>query len=128
MTVSLSTNNGLTFNPASLIVTTANLANNVFGGTTNAYTSIGLGSYSGTSGSLSLYSQDFQLGSLVAPSAGEYLVSIQLQERVGVSPFSQTALSAITIDAAASPVPEPSTVFLLMTGLGAIGLARFRRT
>jgi PEP-CTERM motif-containing protein len=128
MAVSLSTNNGLTFNPANLIVTTANLANNVFGGTTNAYTSIGSGSYSGTSGSLSLYSQDFLLNSLVAASAGEYLVSIKLQEKSGSSPSSQTALSAITIDAAASAVPEPATVFLLMTGLGAIGLARFRRT
>jgi hypothetical protein len=51
-----------------------------------------------------------------------YLVSVGVMElggKIGAS----TGLSAITVDT----VPEPSTIMLFLTGLGALGLARFRR-
>jgi hypothetical protein len=51
-----------------------------------------------------------------------YLVSVTVSE-VGSSPGESAALSAITVDT----TPEPSTVFMLLTGLGAIGFAGFRR-
>jgi len=87
--------------------------------TGNSYTSV-KGTYSSsTSGTLSLYAQDFQL----AAFAGEYLVSMGITELSGVSGLSQTALSAITVN----QVPEPSTVFLFLTGIGVLGFARFRR-
>ena len=53
-----------------------------------------------------------------------YLVSVTVLE-VGSSPGESAALSAMTVDTAATP--EPSTVFMLLTGLGAIGFAGFRR-
>jgi len=86
---------------------------------TNGYTSASA-SYAGTTGNVLLNDQDFYLGGLVAPSFGEYLVNIKVQETTGTG---QTSLSAVTVDT----VPEPSTVFLFLTGIGALGLARFRR-
>jgi hypothetical protein len=80
------------------------------------------GIYAGSSGNVVLNDQDFNLAALVAPSSGEYLVSIVVNEAAGSA--GQTSLSAITVDTAA---PEPSTVFLFLTGLGALGLARLRR-
>jgi len=120
----LSTDNGGTFNAASLTVNAAVLADNMFGGTTNSYTNIPLGSYAGTTGVMTLDAQKFLLSGLVAPNPNEYLVSIVVKELSGATPVSQTALSAITVDQA---TPEPSTVFLFLTGIGALGLARFRR-
>ena len=99
-------------------VTTANLFTSG-----NTYNTAGGTQYGSTSGNLSLYSQNFLVGSIVAPSLNEYLVSITVQEKLGNGNQSQTALSAITVDT----VPEPSTVFLFIGGLGALGLARFRR-
>jgi len=89
----------------------------------NAYNTVATGMFAGTSGNLNLDSQDFLLSSLVAPSASEFLVNVQVQELVGTGGVSQTALSAITVDT----TPEPSTIFMFLTGLGAIGFARLRR-
>jgi len=101
---------------STLTVTTANLF-------TAAYSSISAGTYAGSSGNVNLDAQDFLLGSIIAPSANEFLVQMKVTESSGANAVSQTALSAITVDT----VPEPSTVFLFLTGLGAIGLSRFRR-
>jgi hypothetical protein len=60
----------------------------------------------------------------------EWLVSMTITENVAntyasnPSAPSETAISAITVDTAA---PEPSTVFLLMSSLGGLGLMRLRR-
>jgi hypothetical protein len=74
--------------------------------------------------------QGFLLGTLVLPGVGTnlntYLENIKIQEQSGPSfPSEALALSAITVDTAA---PEPSTVIMFLTGLGAIGLTRFRRS
>jgi hypothetical protein len=55
-----------------------------------------------------------------------YLVSIQIQEsaKAGTPGSDDVALSAITLDTA---TPEPSTVLMLLTGLGAIGFFGLRR-
>jgi hypothetical protein len=110
-------------NPVTLTVNAANIATGLFGVNGNAYTSVAAGVFAGTTGNISLDAQDFLLGNLVAPSAGEYLVNIKVQELNGLAGTSNTALSAITVDT----TPEPSTILLFMTGLGALGLARFRR-
>jgi len=80
-------------------------------------------------GTLVLNDQGILLGTL-ALSGGktnltDYLENIKIQENSGSSfPNEALALSAITVDA----IPEPSTVIMFLSGLGAIGLARFRRS
>lgn len=103
-------------------------ASQVFGApvtTTYAYSSVSpnSGFYANTAGHLRLDDQDFIFGSTFA---NEWLVSVQVTENDGDTSFlSATALSAITVDSAA---PEPTTVLLVLAGLGGIGLARrFRR-
>lgn len=81
-------------------------------------------------GTLVLTDQGFLLGTLVLPNVGTnlntYLENIKIQEQTGSGfPSEALALSAITVDTAA---PEPSTVIMFLTGLGAIGLTRFRRS
>jgi hypothetical protein len=83
----------------------------------------------GTNGNIVLDDQGFLFNSLaltggLGTNLSSYLVSVTVQEigaTAGVSP----ALSAITVDTAG--VPEPSTILMFLSGLGAIGLARFRR-
>jgi hypothetical protein len=96
-----------------------------------AYTSA-LGSYSGsTSGNVVLDDQGFFFNSGISLSTlgagfnplNTYLVSIQIKEP-SVTSGSGLALSAITVDT----VPEPATVFMLVTGLGVFGLVRLRRS
>jgi hypothetical protein len=85
-----------------------------------AYTSAA-GNYAGTAGNLVLDDQGFNLSAY----SGEYLVSITVQQNNGMTGSQSptiTGLSAITVDTA----PEPSTVVLLLAGIGAIGLARIR--
>jgi PEP-CTERM motif len=108
---------------------TYNLAKNLFGASLgDAYTSIPAGTYSTYgAGNLSLGAIDFNfgaLGGLLNPSGSEYLVDVQVTENDARGNYSQTAISAITVDTVS---PEPSTVFLFLSGLGAIGFARFRR-
>jgi len=112
-------------NPATLTVLTGNLASNLFGSTNgNSYNSANGSIFVGTSGNVSLDYQDFLLGAIVAPSSSEYLVSIQVTEEVGGS-SSKTSLSAITVNTTATP--EPSTIFLFLSGFGALGFSRLRR-
>jgi len=80
-------------------------------------------------GTLVLNDQGFLLGTMIFPAVGTnlntYLENIKIQETGGAGfPGEKLALSAITVDTAA---PEPSTVIMFLTGLGAIGLTRFRR-
>lgn len=82
------------------------------------------GTYANTSGNVILNDQDFNLGALVASSSSEYLVNMVVQEAAGST--GQTSLAAVTVDTVGS-VPEPSTVFLFLSGLGALGFARLRR-
>lgn len=89
----------------------------------NSISSIASGAFTGvTSGNLNLGARDFLPSPLLAPSATEYLVNIKVTENVGGA-TSQTALSAITVDTA----PEPSTVLMFLSGMGALGFARLRR-
>jgi len=62
--------------------------------------------------------------------AGDYLVSITVETASGnASNVSRLALSAITVDQASQvqSTPEPTTVALLLSGLGLFGFARLRR-
>jgi hypothetical protein len=90
------------------------------------------GSYAGTTGAVNLDDQGFFFNnlSLAALGSGDtnldtYLVSIEILEP-GIDGVGGVGLSAITLNT--SPVPEPATVLLFVAGLGAIALARFRRT
>jgi len=80
-------------------------------------------------GTLVLNDQGFLLGTLNFGGGNTnlnmYLEDIKIFANGGASgaPSEALALSAITVDA----IPEPSTVIMFISGLGAIGFARFRR-
>ncbi len=76
--------------------------------------------YAGSSGNVVLGDQGFQFGTAFY---GLYLVDVKIAEASGVGNTSQTALSAITVDA----TPEPSTIWLLLSGFGAAGMSCLRR-
>ena len=86
------------------------------------------GFYAGTAGKLKLDDQQFLFG---AAHVDQWLVSVTVTENLGNTPLtatggvlpSETALSAITVDTA----PEPTSILLLLSGLGGIGYLRFRR-
>jgi hypothetical protein len=105
-TASTSVVNGITINTSTLY--------------SSAYDTATVGKYTGSAGTLYLNDQVFLLGNAYL---NQYLVDIKITEHSGVGQTSQTALSAITVVAA----PEPSSVFLALTGLGAFGLTRLRR-
>ncbi|MDP9055459.1 MAG: PEP-CTERM sorting domain-containing protein, partial [Acidobacteriota bacterium] len=104
--------------------------------TNNVYTSpftSATGSYvSNTSGTLNLDDQGFFFNGISLSTLGTgatnlntYLVSIGVRE-AGTSPdIASLGLSAITIDTVSAP--EPSTILMLLTGLGALAFARGRR-
>ncbi|HVW84939.1 MAG TPA: PEP-CTERM sorting domain-containing protein [Bryobacteraceae bacterium] len=81
--------------------------------------------YYNTSGTLNLDNQHF---SFSGAQLSEYLVSIEVINTLGTKSTSQTALTAITVDSLTASTPEPSTVMLLLSGLGVIGFRRFRRS
>jgi hypothetical protein len=62
------------------------------------------------------------LGPIGGTNLTNYLQSVSVTETGSANGVSE-GLSAITVDA----VPEPSTVFMFLSGLGAIGFARFSR-
>jgi hypothetical protein len=77
-----------------------------------------------TSGNVVLDDQLFTFGSA---HTTEFLVSITISNALGTSQsgvnVSRTALSGITVN----QVPEPSTILMALTGLGAVGYFRRRR-
>jgi hypothetical protein len=85
------------------------------GGLANAYSSV-------QTGSVQLDEQTFNFGSTYV---SDYLVAVIIDNQMypGTSIGSKASLSAITVN---QVTPEPSTIFLLMAGLGSIGLGRLR--
>lgn len=92
-------------------------------GGTYAYNTGATNMYANTTGLLKLDDQDFVFGSAFA---NDWLVSISVtQNGTFGTNLSATALSAITVDSA---TPEPTTILLVLAGLGGIGaVRRFRR-
>jgi hypothetical protein len=111
---------------------------------TNAMTSPGSfniwrGSYNGdtanalfvnTSGNLFLDAQTFSLTGF-ADDTSDYLVNMVITDTSTAAAPSRVSLSAVTVDSAGSvtaSTPEPSTILLLLTGLGGLAAAgRLRR-
>jgi hypothetical protein len=78
-------------------------------------------------GSLILNDQGFIFNDIALggglTNLNSYLVSVKIAEVSPSGAYGTLDLSAITVDA----IPEPSTVFMFLGGLGAIGFAKFRR-
>jgi hypothetical protein len=79
---------------------------------------------------LVLNDQGLLLGTLNLPGVGSnlntYLVNVQFEETGNANYLGEYgAVSALTVVTAS---PEPSTVFMFLIGLGAIGFAHFRRS
>jgi len=92
------------------------------------------GFYAGTQGKLKLDSEQFVFNN---PSLlSDYLVSMTITENFSMTPAaavtngasfaSETALSAIDVDTVTA-TPEPTTILLLLSGLGGFAFLRFRR-
>ncbi len=75
--------------------------------------------YCGTTGSVALDEQDFNLSTYEAANPNSYLVSISISDSSGALYVSRAGLSAVTIDTVDAPTstPEPSTWMLFGTGL-----------
>jgi len=108
------------------------LTNNLF---SSVYTNATGTPYVNTTGNLVLDDQGFEFGSQFL---NQYLVSVAVSDQgelacssAPCSTASRTALSAISVQTAdqlgGGSAPEPSTIFLLVSGFGALGFARFRR-
>jgi hypothetical protein len=80
--------------------------------------------FSGTEGNATLIDLSFDLSAF----AGDKLTGIVVTDDNNLSLNSRLALSAVTIAGTGiAPVPEPSTVFLLLAGLGVVGFLGLRR-
>jgi hypothetical protein len=87
----------------------------------------GTGSYVNTNGTLNLDAQDFVLGSM---AVGQTLTSVTLTDTAGSSSLvSRDFLSGVTVlsSGSSAPTPEPSTVLLVMSGLGLVIVGRRRQ-
>jgi hypothetical protein len=76
----------------------------------------------GSSGNVVLGDQGFEFGSAFS---NLYLVNVKIAEASGAGNVSQTALSAITVDSVVAP--EPSTMWLILSGFGAMGFSYLRK-
>jgi len=106
------------------------LTNNLF---SSVYTNATLAPYANTEGNVVLDDQGFEFGTQFS---NDYLVSITVSDpnylvcsSAPCLTASRSALTAVSVQTAAQlgSTPEPSTVFLLLGGLGTLGFARFRR-
>jgi hypothetical protein len=100
------------------------------------YNTVASGFYANSAGKTKLDDQEFEFGGLLCGAvlcSSDWLVSVTVTENVPNTfassqtdgqPASETALSAITVET----VPEPTTILLLLTGIGGMGLARLRRS
>lgn len=79
----------------------------------------GVGAYVNTNGTLFLDAQNFYLGT---DAANTTLLNVVITDTQTAVKQSRDGLSAVTVF-----TPEPSTMFLLATGFGALGLFRRRR-
>jgi len=81
----------------------------------------GTGAYTNTTGNVYLDAQDFYLGAGVSNLT---LTNIVITDTAGANNLvSRDILSAITVQT----IPEPSTIFLLLSGTGVVGLLRRRK-
>jgi len=80
------------------------------------------GAVSGTTNNGTTMSLDYQIFPIFSEYSGYYLNSISITD-TGSTAGNREVLSAITVNA----TPEPSTVIMLLTGIGAVGIARVRR-
>ena len=110
--------------PCTTVARTATSAN-TFNLYTSSYTNntVATGLYNGTNGSVNL---DVLAFSVAAANQARWLVDIRVGNVGGGNNISRTALTAITLET--SSVPEPSTVLMLLGGLGVLGYARKRAT
>jgi len=121
---SCATASGPTLSGPTVISSVSVLTGNVY---TSLFNNGALPGYAGaTSGNVVLDDTGFLFNDLSLGALGtnlsSYLVSVTVKESGSATGVSE-GLSALTVDT----VPEPSTVFMFLSGLGAIGLARFRR-
>ena len=96
------------------------LSDNVFIAAYN--TGGGAGIYGNSKGNVTLTDQGFQFGNAYI---GLELLDIKITELNGTNQVSSTGLSAITVDTSATP--EPSTLLLLLGGLGIGSAVKFGR-
>jgi len=98
------------------------LAKNVYSSVYNAGST---SPYNGTTGSLVLDDEGFGFGSTFV---NQYLVSVKVTDNSGAANVSNTGVSAVSlVTTGLSPAPEPASVFLLIAGVGVLGLVRRRR-
>ncbi len=81
--------------------------------------------FTGTSGNVSLLDLTFNL----APYAGDTLTGIEITDNFNLTNSSRLALSAITVSGANAEeaTPEPSTVLLMLAGIGVMAFLGLRR-
>jgi hypothetical protein len=83
-------------------------------------------SYEGTTGNLNLDAQAFSFADAGFNELSQYLVNVVVTDSNTAAKQTRVGLSAITVDQATDPAPEPSTVLLFMTGFGVLGFAHRR--
>lgn len=104
--------------------TTAPNSTNIFSANYSGNTGL-VTAYTGTTGTVALDDQFFDFGTQFL---GDYLSQVQITDQNGVGQVSRTGFSGLTVNVGeVVATPEPSTVMMLLAGLGAIGAARLRR-